>query len=310
MVELRYWNHDGGGMLVEEPRWWGSAEEYRAVQLLVRDGRYQEAVDRARLALAEGCLGRKHAARLHSQICWLFTEHLPMSPAAALHGEEAVRLAVLVNDQWIRAEALARLVYAYCALGDLARARTALQDIAREVEENDAAIVGGLAALRQLEATISAAAGDEGQCLAQLEQAEALGGQYPPAVGARIRLQRLGALLEYGRVAEARRLIRLGAQPGENDLEWDLARAWLAALDSPPPEAEAQVGAVAARVREAGNPAAGAVCLALRALVAERKQEGEAAAGLARQAVERSIALGRADLAGRLRRRLSPLLSP
>ncbi|HLN62629.1 MAG TPA: hypothetical protein VK464_13875 [Symbiobacteriaceae bacterium] len=293
---------------MDEPRWFNSAEEYRTVQVLVREGRYREAVERARLALAEGCLGRKHAARLHSQICWLYAEHLPMNPAAVLHGEEAVRLAGLVSDEWIKTEALARLVHANCRLGDLERAGAALQEVARAVEANDGALVGGLAALRQLEATLAAAAGDEARCLLLLEQAEALAGQYPPAVGARVRLQRVGALLEYGCAAEARRLLRQSPAGVDDDLEWDLARAWLALFEAAPAEANARLCAVAARAGAEGRPAVVAVCLGLRALAAERMQNGEAAAGLAHQALWQSITLGRTDLVRRLRHCLNRLL--
>lgn len=293
---------------MDEPRWFNSAEEYRTVQLLVREGRYREAVERARLALAEGCLGRKHAARLHSQVCWLHAEHLPINPAAVLHGEEAVRLAVLVSDEWIQTEALARLVHANCRLGDLGRAHSALQEVARKVEANDGALVGGMAALRQLEATVAAAGGDEARCLQLLEQAEALAGRYPPAVGAKVRLQRVGALLEYGHPAEARRLLSEEPAVVEDDLEWELAHAWLAVFDADPAEANARLRAVATRASEGGRPAVAAVCLGLRALAAERMQNGEAAAGLAQQALWQSITLGRTDLVRRLRSCLNRLL--
>ncbi|HYG60762.1 MAG TPA: hypothetical protein VD902_22020 [Symbiobacteriaceae bacterium] len=292
---------------MEEPRWYNGAEEYRAVQGLVRDGRYREAVERAQHTLLDGYLGRKHAARLHSQICWLYTDKLHQTcPAAILHGEEALRLATLVRDQWIRSEALVRLIHAYCQVCDLQRARAACTDLAEEIRQNDAAIAGGHAAFLQLEAMVAAAFGDEDGCLSTLGLAEDLSDIYPPAVGLRIRLQRLLTLLDFGRFREARLL--LATVPQEVDgVEWALVHAWLAAAEHPGPEAGAMVRAVLTRALEEGNQAAVIHCVTLQALVTAHTDAGEAQS-LARRAAERATAAGRIDLTRSLRRRLGHLL--
>lgn len=92
-----------------------SAEEYRTVRALVRDGSYSEALVRACRALESGGLGRRHAAKLNGLACWLLTDPLQQSgPTAVLFGEEALRLADQLNDEWIRCETLGRLILAYC----------------------------------------------------------------------------------------------------------------------------------------------------------------------------------------------------
>jgi tetratricopeptide (TPR) repeat protein len=298
---------------VDESRWYNSAEAYRAVQGLVRDGRYREALDRALLVLQDGALGRRHTARLHSQICWLYIEQMHQTcPAAALHGEEAVRMAELVRDQWVRTEALSRLVHAYCRLGDLERARDACREIARELEANDQALVGGHAALLLLEATVALAEGDAESCLSALQLAGELAESFAPALRMRVRLQQALSLLEFGRPVAARQVLGQESPPPglgpEGALEWDLARAWLAVAELPPDEALSTVDELADRAVSAGHAAVMAQCLALKALLAERAQTGEAEC-LARQAVQRCLTAGRRDLVSSLRRRLAHLLA-
>ncbi|HWI50996.1 MAG TPA: hypothetical protein VNT01_02495 [Symbiobacteriaceae bacterium] len=297
-----------------DERWYNSAEAYRSVQMLVREGRYQEAVDRAQRVLLEGTLGRKHSARLHSQICWLYVEQMHRTcPAAALHGEEAVRLAELAGDQWIRSEALCRLVHTYCRLGDPERARSACREVARELEANENAVVGGTATLLQLEATIAGAAGDEEGCLAALNLAEEMSRGQPPVIGARVYLQKALSLLEFGRHEEAADLLQdtgPTAQAGpEVLLEWDLARVWLAVASQPGHTAEPQISGLMDRATAAGHAVTVVQCLALRAMLAQRAQAGEAPR-LARLALDRCMATGRYDLSGSLRRRLADLLAP
>lgn len=298
---------------MDDSRWYNSAEAYRAVQTLVREGRYQEAVDRAQRVLRDGSLGRKHSARLHSQICWLYMEQMHKAcPAATLHGEEAVRLADLVGDQWIRSEALARLVHAYCRLGDLDRARQACRDVARELENNENALTGGTAALLQLEAVIAQAAGDGEGCLSALHLAEELSRGQPPLIRARVYLQKAQAFLEFGRIDEAGEILQdtgPTAQAGPEVLmDWDLARAWHAVMTQPPAEAAPLISDLLERAGAAGQAVIVIQCLALRAQLAERAETGEAFR-LARLAVDRCMATGRVDLSRSLRRRLGHLLS-
>jgi hypothetical protein len=297
---------------MEESRWQGVAEAYRAVQNHLRDGRWQEALDQAERIFAEGGLGRKHTARLHSQVCWLYTEQMQrICPAAALHGEEAVRLADMVNDEWIRTEARSRLIHTYCRLGDLERARSTCREISRELEKNGAALAGGTAALLQLEATIAMAAGDEEGCLAALTLAEEMARDQAPAIVARLYLQKTLALLEYGRTREAKELLAHTAAPAqaapEVRLEWDLARVWLAVLTKPCARAARQLSELLDRATAHNHMATVVQCLGLKAALAERAQTGEAAR-LARVALERCHETGRHDLSRSMRRRLGHLL--
>lgn len=293
---------------MEESRWYNSAEEYRAVQGLVREGRYREALERARQTLLEGYLGRKHAARLHSQVCWLCTDKLHQTgPLALLHGEEAVRLASLVRDQWIRSEALYRLVTAYCYVGDVKRARSAFTDLAAEVRDNDAALVGGHASLLQAEALVAAAEDDEPACLSALALSEELADIYPPAIGYRVRLHRLLMLLDYERYAEARPLFESLPAGVAEGTEWALVRAWLYAADGPVDLAVARIQAAMESGLTDGNEAVVVQCLGLQAVVLERANADEARS-LVRRAETRAIAAGRIDLVRSLRRRLSRLL--
>lgn len=297
---------------MEESPWQGVAEAYRAVQNHLRDGRWHEALDQAERIFAEGGLGRKHTARLHSQVCWLYTEQMQrICPAAALHGEEAVRLADMVNDEWIRTEARSRLIHAYCRLGDLARARSTCRDISRDLEKNNAALVGGAAALMQLEATIAMAAGDEEGCLAALSVAEEMAQDQAPAIQARVYLQKALSLLEFERILEAEELLADTAAPAqaapEVRLEWDLARVWLAVFTRPCAEAERQLEDLMDQATACGHTVTVIQCLGLRALLAERAETGEASR-LARVALERCYATGRHDLTSSMRRRMGHLL--
>ncbi|HWI63275.1 MAG TPA: hypothetical protein VNT75_15660 [Symbiobacteriaceae bacterium] len=298
---------------MEESRWHNSAEAYRAVQALVRDGRYQEAVERAQRVLLDGGLGRKHAARLHSQICWLYVEQMQrVCPAAVLHGEEAVRLAELVKDQWIRTEAFFRLTHAYCRLGDLTRARHACGEVARELEQNEAALAGGPPALLQLEATLAEAAGDEDGCLTSLVLAEELSLGFAPAVRARIFLQHALCLLAFGRWRAAAELLAehgRGAAGGPDaQLEWELAHSWLEVATQPGPATDLKVRGLLEHAAAASHAVVMIHALALQALLAAHSEAGEAAR-LARLALDRCHVTGRVDLSRSLRRRLAHLLA-
>jgi hypothetical protein len=259
---------------LNEPRWYDSAEEYRTIQGLVRQGRHREAMERAQYALRSGRLSRRQAARLHSLICWVYTEELhQISPAAVLHGEEAVRLANLLGDAWIKCEALARLTHAYCRMNDIRRARAAVETIDAEVSQNEGALTGGTAALFVLRATVASAESNATECLRFLEEAEAASDSVSLELKARICQQKVGVLLEHERYDEARQVLAAqalrddGPSPG---LEWEMARAWLALAEAP--------------------------------------ENGVEARRMANQALQRTFAAGRLDLARRFRRRLGHLL--
>jgi hypothetical protein len=297
---------------LDEPRWYHSAEEYRAIQGLTRDGRYQEALDRAGLALTAGFLGRKHAARLNSLICWLYTEPLNQTcPRAILHGEEAVRLAGLVNDEWIKCEALARLVVAYCHVGDTDRARIACQELAVESAKNEGAITGGNATVRLLEAIIAGVEGDDLSSLVSLEEAEQLTDDTFPLALAHIRAQRLCRLVWTGRLPEAQAVAARGIPevPQESTpyLEWGLARAWLAVEAKEPESARLLLQEVSPLAQSTGDASGTFQWLAIQAVLVQNADLADAKR-LATTALQRAIATGRLDLVRMLRARLRALL--
>lgn len=255
---------------MEEFQWQSSAEEYRTIQGLVRDTRYQEAIDRAERVLSTGQLGRKQTARLHSLICWIYAEQLRTNaPVAALHGEEAVRLALAVHDPWIRCDALARLVPAYCHMGQISRAEQAVAEIEAEVTNNPAVIAGGPSTVAQLRARIAAAAGDPAGCRAAVSQVE---------------------------------LILSGV--GLRTYHHELAAVWLAIDAGERERAAGMLKELTEQIRTYGDAASLAEAQAAQAVLSH----GPAAHELAREAFYRVAALGRLDLARTLRRRIGHLL--
>jgi hypothetical protein len=259
---------------VEDSGWYNSAEEFGTLEALVRQGRHLEAIDRARLTLLAGQAGRRSAARLHTLICRLYTEELHQPcPAAILHAEEAVRLAEAVRDPWIKCEALSRIVHACCQVGDLCRAAFACHALGAEVERNAAVIPGGQAAVLMLRATVAMAGEQWRLAMDLLQEAEAAGSEAAPEVAARVYASKLVVLLESGAYDEARALL---AQP-VTDPEGESAVAVARAL------ADAWLAMVS--LAEGPDPAA--------------------ASRLAYLTHQRTVCLGRVDMARWLRRRLS-----
>lgn len=298
---------------MEEPRWYNSAEEYRAVQTMFRMGRYREALERANSALVAGYLGRRHAARLHTLICRLYTEELHQTcPAAVLHGEEALRIADLINDAWIKCDTLFWLVQAHARMGDIGRARAACDEVERELEQNEAVIAGRYASLHLLHAVIAMADGHEERCLVDLRQAEAMLCHGAAEVAPRVRVMKLGALLSNGHHHEARRMLDEGA-PDVGDermllLDWAVGQAWLATVESPREKALAAIQDTLERSESAGHVVAGAHCLVLNALLM-RDQDPTEARRFGQLGIHRVLAAGRLDLARQFRRRLEPLFT-
>jgi len=287
----------------------GGPEEFRTLQALARDARYHEALERASAALTAGNLGRKQAGRIHSLLCWLYVEGMHQScPAAALHGEEAARLAELIGEPWAECEALCRLVHVYCHLGDITRAKQACDKIADEVEYNPGTLDGGMATVWTLRAVIAAASGDEEGALTALEQAEreAAGGNAD--IMARIRSRKVTALLSCGRRAQALQVVAQAPTEGPADgLDWAVATAWVTLEASGPAQARPLIEAVMDRAQSSGNLSAEAHCLALQAL-AEEQRSTQAARRVALQAVSRAMTAGRVDLVHQFRRRFQALL--
>ncbi|MDB4895243.1 MAG: hypothetical protein JWN15_1505 [Firmicutes bacterium] len=262
---------------MEDSGWYNSAEEFGTLDALVRQGRHLEAIDRARLTLLSGQAGRRSAARLHTLICRLYTEELQQPcPAAILHAEEAVRLAEAVRDPWIKCEALSRIVHACCQVGDRCRAASACDALAAEVERNAAVVPGGHAAVLMLRATVAMAGEEWPLAMALLRQAEAAGSGEAPEVAARVYADKVVVLLASGAYGDARALLAEPVADPEGEsavaVARELARAWLAVVS----------------LAEGPDPAE--------------------ASRLAHLTHQRTVCLGRVDMARWLRRRLLQLL--
>ena len=298
---------------MDDSRWHDSAEEYRAVQTMFRLGHYREALERAKAALVAGYLGRRHAARLHTLICRLYTEELHQTcPAAVLHGEEALRIADLINDDWIKCDTLFWLVQAHARMGDLGRARAACDEVAVELEQNEAVMAGRYASLYLLRAAIAMADENDEHCLVELRQAESMLGQGAVEVAPRVRVMKLGALLANSHYREARRTLDEGA-PDVGDevmllLDWAVGQVWLATVESPREKALAAIQDLLGRSESAGHVVAGAHCLVLNALLLRDRDPMEARR-LGQLGIHRVLAAGRLDVARQFRRLLAPLLS-
>lgn len=295
---------------MDDTHWNGGAEEFRALQGLARDGRHQEALERAAAVLMAGNLGRRHAARIHSLTCWLYTDGLHQScPAAVLHGEEAVRLSEQIVDPWVKCEALSRLVHAHCHLGDVARARAACEAVAVEVARNAGNIDGGMATVWTLRAAVAAATGDEEAALAALERAETEAAGGNADIMASIRSRMVPALLSCGRRAEALQVVAQAPPVGpQESLDWAIATAWVSLEASGPAQARPLIQDVMDRAQTSGNLSAAAHGLALQALMEVPRNPPEARR-LALLAISRAREAGRVDLVRQFGRRFHTLLA-
>lgn len=250
------------------------------MQELVRQGEYHQALERAHLALMQGQMGRKLTARLNSLLCWLHVSGLQEpSPTAALHGEEAVRLAELCGDAWVRSEALTRLVPAYCQMGDLGRAERCCEALAAELRQNEMVIPGGWGALWLLRALVATAAGEVERTALCLDEAQAQVSGETELMDSDLRRR----VVEHRAVMEA-----LGApdQTGPVEARWRV-RTYCLEGD--------------------GDRARAVRAVAVEALLVEPADELTAQAH-AHAALHRAIASGRTDLVRQVRRRLAHLL--
>lgn len=273
---------------MDEIRWQYGLEEYRAVQQLAREGGYRAALERAYQALLVGGLGRRSAARLHSLLCWIYLFGLKQpSPVAVLHGEEAVRLADLCSDAWIRSEALARLIPAYCQMGDLARANQACDRLEREVGQNELVLLEGRLALWMLRALVSLAEGNSRETAHALIQAQGCAQHLPDKV---LRLQGLKRFLE--------------ALEGVGQQTWTEADGWNEQQSDP----HQGTGAPTPWLEEEGEETARMRAMVLEALLLEGSSL-PTASELAKQALQRAMSTGRIDLATLVRRHLAHLLA-
>lgn len=283
-------------------------EEFRQIQCLARTGQMEEAQERALQLLETPRLSRKLEAKVHHLICRLYIEGFSRPGlSAALHGEEAVRLADLLHDPWLKCEALTTLIRAYCRLGDFVRAEAACAEVEAAADRNPGVVSGGPAAAWALRAEVLLAQQDLEGASAALVRAEATARQV--VGGARVvpdlRALQVELLLLRNQREGARHLLTTDTL--SDDLRTDWQRAWLAVLEMPEPGAALAALALLERAQAEGNEGGIAQALALRALV-DAHQGREGAPATARLALNRAMDAGRVDLAGQIRRQLSDML--
>lgn len=183
-------------------------ERFRHALALAENGQPEEAVLCLQGLLNQPALGRRLRCKVHTVLSRL------LSPTdagrALLHAEEAMRLADVVLDPWLRAEALAQAVDLLLAQGNLPRARAATTDLQQELVRQPGALSGGPAHGFWLLGRVLRASGEAAGAHAAFTQAEAMLPQSSQShMLWEIRTERAAALLDAGRVPEARNLIIL-----------------------------------------------------------------------------------------------------
>lgn len=256
---------------MEEPSGQTNPETIRAILALARQGGVEEAQIQALQTIQTGGIGRKQAARYHlllSSILIDVAEEPHM--AAILHAEQAVHLAELAGDRWIRGQALERLARAASQCGEPKLAQSACDRLEEELGRNPAVIDGGFRHLWRLRLRAALAAGDDERAMEASERALEAAGEADVIARAQIRMDRVPVLLSLGRLEEAGRALEAASALGlETKADCRLARLLLGALQEP---------------------------------------DADDRPRLARRALEACIASGRADLCHRYRRLLNPLL--
>lgn len=256
---------------MEEPSGPSNPESMRSIMALARQGALEEAQNHAVQAIQAGGLGRKQAARYHLLLSSILID-VAEEPhtAAILHAEQAVHLAELGGDQWVRSQALERLARAAAQCGEPELSRSACDRLEEELHRNVAAIDGGFRQLWRLRTRVAVAAGEDEAAMEASERALEAAGDADVLARAQIRMDRVPVLLSMDRLDEARRAAEAASALGmETRVDCQLARLVLGVLQEP---------------------------------------DASDRARLARQAVEACIASGRADLCHRYRRLLSPFL--
>ncbi|HYF93449.1 MAG TPA: hypothetical protein VD969_14645 [Symbiobacteriaceae bacterium] len=148
-------------------------EEYHRLLVLLDERRFEEALVRARVAIESGDVGPLVRAKTHNLLCWTFIEGLKQaSPEAALHGEEAVRLANALGERSLQLQAMCNLASAYHQIGDFSQARQTYQEILRHLKRDPSLVPCGLVIAHQGLAHLDMVAGLCSEALHHLQEAE------------------------------------------------------------------------------------------------------------------------------------------
>lgn len=293
-------------------------DEYQRLLGLLDQRRFEEALMRARIALESGEAGPLVRAKTHNLLCWTFIEGLKQaSPEAALHGEEAVRLAAAVGERSLQLQAMCNLACAYYQVGSYSVARLTYQEIIAHLTRDPALVPCGLAIAYQGLAQLAFAEESYDQALSHLETARTYctDSESQFLLADLFRRQAL-ALLKLDRPEEAAQMLEQIPQDafasGPRSLWWkthlSFTRARVELALGHWGQARSLSLTALALARELGDlpVLAEATCLLALAEGAEGKKD---AVKRARRALTFAIHSGRRDVVNEIRSRLKELLA-
>ncbi|HWI61647.1 MAG TPA: hypothetical protein VNT75_07415 [Symbiobacteriaceae bacterium] len=293
-------------------------EEYQRLLALLDERRFEEAIMRARVALETGEAGPLVRAKTHNLLCWTFIEGLKQAtPEAALHGEEAVRLADAVGERSLQLQAMCNLASAYYQVGDYDRSRQTYQEIIVHLTRDPALVPCGLVIAYQGLAHLDMAEGRHAEALHHLQTAQShCSDEESRFMLADLYRRQALVLLKLDRAEEAAQVLDLIARDafasGPRSLWWKTHLSFTRA------RVELALGHwslartlglnTLALARELGDlpVLAEATCLLALAEGAEGRKE---AAKRARRALTFAIHSGRRDVVTDIRDRLKELLA-
>lgn len=150
-------------------------EEYQRLLSLLDERRFDEAQVRARILLESGGLRPLMRAKIHNLVCWTFIEGLKYpAPEAVLHGEEAIRLFTEAGEGGLLVQAICNLASAYYQLGNYTAARSAYQELVRQLTECPSLLPCGLVIAYQGIAQLDLVEGRPRAALSRLDEARRL----------------------------------------------------------------------------------------------------------------------------------------
>lgn len=293
-------------------------EEYQRLLGLLDLRRFDEALVRARILLETGEIGALLRSKVHNLVCWTFIEGLKQaSPEAALHGEEAVRLADGLGERSLQLQAMCNLASAYHQIGDYELARQTYQEIIAHLTRDPALLTCGLVIAHQGLAHLAMLQGSHPEALRLLEIARShctdeesrffLADLYRRQAMVLIKLNRPEeAAQALGRIAED------AYASGPRSLWWkthlSFTRARVELALGHWSQARALGHNTLALARELGDVPviAEATCLLALAEAAEGRKE---AGKRARRALTYAVHSGRRDVVTDVRERLKDLLA-
>jgi tetratricopeptide (TPR) repeat protein len=146
-------------------------EEFNRLVNLLDERRYDEVQIRGRVLLESAQADQLVRTRVHNLLCWNYVEGLKVvAPEAALHGEEAARLAERLGDRSLLAQILCNLASSRYQLGDYLAAREAYLRLVGLLETEPGLLPCGLIIAGQGLAHLDQVEGRLAESLQRLEE--------------------------------------------------------------------------------------------------------------------------------------------